>query len=72
MASVDDVWLVDFGDAYPGEPASHRPALILGPPETFGTSFPFTGRSAQVACLDSSLTRRIRGVVRTTDCRYYG
>jgi mRNA interferase MazF len=41
MASVDDLWLVDFGDPYPGEPASHRPALILGPPETFGPGFPF-------------------------------
>ncbi|MCP3973602.1 MAG: type II toxin-antitoxin system PemK/MazF family toxin [bacterium] len=41
MASVDDIWLVDFGDPYPGEPASHRPALIVGPPETFGPTFPF-------------------------------
>lgn len=41
MASVDDLWLVDFGDPYPGEPAAHRPALILGPPETFGPGFPF-------------------------------
>jgi mRNA-degrading endonuclease toxin of MazEF toxin-antitoxin module len=38
---VDDLWLVDFGDPYPGEPASYRPALVLGPPETFGPSFPF-------------------------------
>jgi len=41
MASVDDLWLVDFGEPYPGEPASHRPALILGPPDTFGPGFPF-------------------------------
>ena len=41
MASVDDLWLVDFGDAYPGEPDAHRPALILGPPDTFGPRFPF-------------------------------
>jgi mRNA interferase MazF len=41
MASVDDLWLVDFGDPYPGEPAAHRPALVLGPPDTFGPTFPF-------------------------------
>lgn len=41
MASVDDIWLVDFGDPYPGEPAAHRPALILGPPDAFGPGFPF-------------------------------
>jgi mRNA interferase MazF len=41
MASVDDLWLVDFGQRYPGEPASYRPALILGPPDTFGPGFPF-------------------------------
>ncbi|MCP4304592.1 MAG: type II toxin-antitoxin system PemK/MazF family toxin [bacterium] len=41
MASVDDLWLVDFGEPYPGEPAAHRPAMILGPPDTFGPGFPF-------------------------------
>ncbi len=41
MASVDDLWLVDFGDPDPGEPAFHRPALVVGPPITFGPSFPF-------------------------------
>lgn len=41
MASIDDLWLVDFGDPYPGEPAAHRPALVLGPPDTFGPAFPF-------------------------------
>jgi mRNA interferase MazF len=41
MASPDEIWLVDFGEPYPGEPAARRPALVLGPPETFGPSFPF-------------------------------
>jgi mRNA interferase MazF len=41
MASVDDVWLVDFGEPFPGEPAHHRPALVLGPPDTFGAAIPF-------------------------------
>jgi mRNA interferase MazF len=41
MASVDDVWLVDFGTPHPGEPAALRPALVLGPPDTFGPGFPF-------------------------------
>lgn len=41
MPSVDDIWLVDFGEPYPGEPAAHRPALVIGPPETFGPTFPF-------------------------------
>jgi len=38
---VDDLWLIDFGEPYPGEPASHRPALVVGPPGTFGPGFPF-------------------------------
>ena len=41
MASLDDLWLVDFGESYPGEPAAQRPALVLGPPDTFGPGFPF-------------------------------
>jgi mRNA interferase MazF len=41
MASIDDFWLVDFGEPYPGEPAAHRPALVLGPPDSFGPAFPF-------------------------------
>lgn len=41
MVSVDDLWLTDFGDPYPGEPASHRPALVIGPPDTFGVGFPY-------------------------------
>lgn len=40
MASVDDLWLIDFGEPYPGEPAAYRPALVLGPPGTFGPDFP--------------------------------
>lgn len=41
MASVDELWVVDFGEPFPAEPAHHRPALILGPPDTFGSDFPF-------------------------------
>lgn len=41
MASVDDLWVVDFGEPYPGEPNAHRPALVIGPPDTFGPGFPF-------------------------------
>ena len=41
MASVDDLWLVDFGWLHPGEPADRRPALIVGPSDTFGPGFPF-------------------------------
>lgn len=41
MASVDDLWLVDFGAPYPGEPGDLRPALVMGPPEAFGPGFPF-------------------------------
>lgn len=41
MASIDDLWLVDFGEPYGAEPAAHRPALVLGPPDTFGPAFPF-------------------------------
>ncbi len=41
MASVDELWLVDFGTPYPGEPASFRPALVIGPPDSFGPTFPF-------------------------------
>jgi mRNA interferase MazF len=42
MASVDDLWLVDFGEPHPGEPARRRPALVVGPPNTFGPLFPFS------------------------------
>jgi len=41
MALPDDLWLVDFGLPHPGEPAARRPALVLGPPATFGPGFPF-------------------------------
>lgn len=41
MASVDDLWLVDFGEPYPREPAFHRPAIVLGPSNSFGAGFPF-------------------------------
>lgn len=41
MASIGELWLVDFGEPHPGEPAAHRPALVIGPPDTFGSSFPF-------------------------------
>lgn len=41
MASIDDIWLVDLGEPDPGEPAHHRPAMVLGPPDTFGPDFPF-------------------------------
>jgi mRNA interferase MazF len=41
MASPGDVWLTDFGDPYPGEPANHRPALVIGPIDAFGQDFPF-------------------------------
>lgn len=29
--SSDQVWLVDFGEPFPGEPAFHRPAVVVGP-----------------------------------------
>lgn len=41
MASPDEVWIVDFGDPYPGEPANHRPALVVGPSRLFGDNLPF-------------------------------
>ena len=40
MASVDEIWLTDFGDPYPSEPASRRPAVELAPPNFFGPDFP--------------------------------
>jgi len=36
MASVDEIWLTDFGAAQHAEPASRRPSLVVGPPEAFG------------------------------------
>ncbi|MBK7322603.1 MAG: type II toxin-antitoxin system PemK/MazF family toxin [Candidatus Microthrix sp.] len=40
MASISELWLVDFRRALPGGPSSARPALVVGPPDTFGRSFP--------------------------------
>ncbi len=54
MASIDELWLTDFGEPYPGEPAAFRPALILGPPSPFGATFPFV--------LVAPLTSRHRGL----------
>ena len=41
MTSLSELWLIDFGEPYPSEPAHARPALILGPPHEFGERFPF-------------------------------
>jgi len=41
MASINDLWLTDFGGPSPGEPARRRPALVIGPPDTFGPGLPF-------------------------------
>ena len=41
MASVDEIWLVDFGEPFPGEPANRRPAVVVGPPDHFGPDMPF-------------------------------
>jgi mRNA interferase MazF len=41
MASPAEIWLTDFGDPYPGEPYSQRPALILGPGYVFQDRLPF-------------------------------
>jgi mRNA interferase MazF len=41
MASVDELWLVDFGEPYPAKPALRRPTLVIGPPDIFGPEFPF-------------------------------
>lgn len=54
MASLDDIWLVDFGERYPAEPAAYRPALVLGPPQTFGPDLPFV--------VVAPLTTRRRGL----------
>ncbi len=53
MASVDELWLVDFGEAFPGEPAHCRPAVVVGPPtRRFSEHVPFV-----ILC---SLTTRYR------------
>lgn len=47
MASVDELWLIDFGERFPGEPGSIRPALVIGPspffspPDQSDLEFPF-------------------------------
>ena len=41
MASPNEIWLVDFGLPSSGEPAHHRPALVVGPASAFGPNFPF-------------------------------
>ena len=41
MASIDEIWLVDFGDPFPGEPSDRRPALVIGPPRSFGDGNPY-------------------------------
>lgn len=42
MASTHDLWLTDFGNPFPGEPAHRRPALVVGPADRFGPDLPFT------------------------------
>jgi mRNA interferase MazF len=39
-ASSDEVWLVDFGEPFPGEPAHHRPAVVVGPDALFRGAIP--------------------------------
>ena len=47
MASVDELWLFDFGERHSGEPGSIRPALVIGPSSIFSqpdhsdVEFPF-------------------------------
>lgn len=54
MASTDELWLTDLGDPHPGEPSAHRPALVLGPPASFGSQAPFV--------ILAPLTTRHRGL----------
>jgi mRNA interferase MazF len=41
MASPDEIWLIDFGDPHPGEPAQRRPGIVVGPHPSYGPEFPF-------------------------------
>ena len=41
MALPDEIWLVDFGEPFPGEPAKQRPAIVVGPSRLFGDGLPF-------------------------------
>ena len=52
MASPGELWLTDFGQPVPGEPARHRPALVVGPAPVFGGSLPF------VIVVPTTTTRR--------------
>jgi len=36
-----EIWLTDFGDPFPHEPAGKRPAVIIGPRTNRTTSLPF-------------------------------
>jgi mRNA interferase MazF len=54
MTFPSELWLVDFGDPFPSEPAHTRPALVVGPPATFGETFPLV--------LVAPLTSRGRGL----------
>lgn len=40
MPYIDEIWITDFGNPYPSEPASRRPAVVLGPLDFFGSDFP--------------------------------
>ncbi len=47
MASVDELWLIDFGERHPVKTGSIRPALVIGPspifsqPDQSDVEFPF-------------------------------
>jgi mRNA interferase MazF len=41
MALPDEIWLVDFGEPFPGEPSKRRPAVVVGPSALFGDALPF-------------------------------
>lgn len=55
MASIDELWIVDFGDPFPGEPANIRPALVVGPPDVLGADLPFV-----IVCPLTTVDREIR------------
>lgn len=40
MAWPTELWLVDFGDPFPSEPAFIRPAVVVGPAVAFGQATP--------------------------------
>lgn len=41
MASVDEVWIVDFGEPFPGEPAQQRPSVVVGPTPEWNGLLPY-------------------------------